>query len=218
MSPANPVPGRGHGGFTVLEATVALTLTGLALAAGYAGVSTLADARRAGGQANAAVVRAANTRASLVRWIRSTVLLLEARDDADGGHPLHEMTFVTADPGELRPAPCRVRLRVDLDPTTAERGLVAELLPLGAGAEVVETLELAPRATGLEILYLVNRSGRRRWIPRWEEGDAAPEAVRVRLLETTSLRLGPGSAAERDDRLPALLRRPMTVPLEVNRW
>lgn len=208
----------GRRGFTVLEATVALTLTGLALAAGYAGVSTLADARRVGGEANAEVVRAANVRASLVGWLRSTVLLLEARGEADGGHPRHEMLFVTADAGELRPGPHRVRLRVDLDPATPGRGLVADLVPLASSGGRAETLELAPRATGLEILYRVNRDGHRRWTPRWEEGDGPPEAVRVRLLETAAIRLGPGSARERGEGLPALLLRPMTVPMEANRW
>lgn len=201
----------------MLEAAVALAVTGLALAAGYAGVSTLAEARRAGGEAHADVLRAANVRASLSGWLRSTVLLLEARADGDGGHPRHEMTFVTADAGELRPAPVRVRLRVDLDPATPVRGLVAELAPLGRRGGSREVLELAPRATGLEIHYLVRRDGRRRWAPRWEEGAGHPEAVRLRVLETAAIRLGPRPAGDRRERLPALLRRPVTVPLEAGR-
>lgn len=203
----------GRGGFTLLEAAVALTVTGLALAAGYAGVSTLIEARRAGGEANAEVIRAANVRATLAGWLRSTVLVLGGRADDDGGHPRHQMTFVTADAGELRPAPVRIRLRVDLDPATPEQGLVAELTPLGTGGGPGELLELAPRATGLEILYRVHRDGRRRWTPRWEEGEGYPEAVRVHLLETAAIRLGPGPGPDRGQRLPALLRRPVTVPL-----
>jgi hypothetical protein len=212
-----PTRAGGGEGFTVLEAAVALAVTGLALAAGYAGVSTLAEARRAGGEAHADVIRAANVRVSLSGWLRSTVLLLEARTDADGGHPRHEMSFVTADAGELRPAPVRVQLRVDLDPATPEQGLVAELTPLETGGGSRELLELAPRATGLEILYRVRREGRRRWTPRWEEGEGYPEAVRLRLLETAAIRLGPGPAPDRGERLPALLRRPLTVPLEAGR-
>lgn len=215
MTPAPRV--GGHEGFTVLEAAVALAVTGLALAAGYAGVSTLAEARRAGGEVNADVIRAANVRATLAGWLRSSVLVLEARADADGGHPRHEMSFVTADAGDLRPAPVRVRLRVDLDPATPEQGLVGELTPLGTKGGTREVLELAPRATGLEILYLVHRDGRRRWTPRWEEGAGHPEAVRLRFLETAAIRLGPGPAADRRERLPALLRRPVTVPLEAGR-
>lgn len=202
-------------GFTLIETSVALLVTGLAVAVGYAGLSVLADARSRASSANEEVIRAANVRATLGGWLRSAVLLVEADDRSAGGRPLHGISFVTADAGPLRPGAHRVALRVDLDPATAERGLVADLDPLDGGGR--ETLELAPNATGLHVDYRVRRDGRRRWTTRWQEEEQLPDAVRLRLLETRAFRLGPGPRRGDDRALPPLLRRAVTVALTLGR-
>lgn len=207
--------GARRNGFTLLETSMALVITGLAVAVGYAGLSVLADTRSHAASANERAVRAVNVRSSLQRWLRSAVLLVEADDRSVGGRPRHRVTFVAADGGPLRPGPHRVTLRVDLDPGSAERGLVADLEPVeGAGRA---TLELAPRATGLEVAYRVRRDGRARWTVRWQEESQLPEAVRLRLYETRSFRLGPGAGRQDRQRLPPLLLRAVTVPLAVGR-
>lgn len=206
MTDAGACPGRG--GFTLLETAVALLVTGLALAVGWAGLSVLSDTRSRASEANRDVLRAANVRATVQGWLRSAVVLLEADDRTEGAHPLHRISFVTADAGPLRRGTHRITLRVDLDPATPERGLVADLDPVdGPDAD---TLELARRATGLEVSYRVRADGRARWTSRWQEESRLPEAVRLRALETRAYRLGPGSADPAGG-LPALLRRPVTV-------
>ena len=125
------------------------------------------------------------------------------------------MTFVTADGGDLRPGPHRVRLRVDRDPATAVRGLVADLRPSGAvpRGDARETLELAPEAVGLEVRYRLDRGRGHRWVDAFEPSDGPPDAVRIRIVESVRIRLGPGSGEGRngDGGLPALLGRPLVA-------
>ena len=56
---------RRSAGFTLLEMTVALVITGMAVAAGYAGLRVLSAARAAARDVHAGVIRAANVRAPL---------------------------------------------------------------------------------------------------------------------------------------------------------
>ena len=226
--PARPGPPESPGplslGFTLMEMTVALLVSGLAVLAAYGGLRTLSDASRRAGAAQREVMAPVNVRITLERWLRSTNLLLESRDRSEGGQPLNEMVFAVADAGDLRPGPHRVHLRVDLDPTTPGRGLVASLRPLGGGDP--ETLTLVPGATGLEIRYRVSEDGRRRWVSRWEREERMPDGVRLLLRETRRIRVGPTGedrpgprvATAGSDGVPPLLRLPLVVPLEVEQW
>lgn len=219
--PRPPAPERtrrGPGGFTLLEMTVALLITGLALAAGYAGLRTLSDARAASRDVHARVVRAANVRATLEGWIRAADSVVAARPRSDGALPLDRLVFVTADGGELRPGPRRIRLRIDRDPATRARGLVADLWPADGRPGPGETLELAPRAAGLEIRYRLDRGRGHRWVDRVDPETESPDAVRLRLVESVRIRLGPGSGGGRDGGLPALLRRPLVATVATARW
>ncbi len=205
-------------GFTLLEMTVALVVTGMAVAAGYAGLQTLSDARAASRDVHADVVRAANVRATLEGWLHGAERFVEVRPASDGALPLDRVVFVTADAGDLRPGPRRVRLRIDRDPTTPARGLVADLWPTEGRRRAAETLELAPGAVGLEIRYRVDRGGRSRWVERWDLETATPDAVRIRLVESVRVRLGPATGPERSGGLPALLRRPVLARVAGARW
>jgi prepilin-type N-terminal cleavage/methylation domain-containing protein len=203
-------------GFTLVEMAAALAVTGLVVAAGWAGLAALSDARSAARAVHDRAVSAANARATLEGWLRSATRLVRADDRSAGAHPLHELEFVTADGGELWPGPRRIRLRVDIDPATPHRGLVATLRDPDGPASRPRTVALAPQATGLEITYRFSRGGRRTWTSRWpSEESRVPSAVRVRLVETARISLGPGASepdpAERG--LAALHGRPLVVPM-----
>lgn len=208
----------GSGGFTLLEMTVALLITGMAVAAGYAGLRTLSDTRAASRDVHAGIVRAANVRATLESWVHGLDSVVSIRPRSDGGLPLDRVVFVTADGGELRPGPRRIRLRVDRDPATAARGLVADLWPAGASDQGGETLELAPEAVGLELRYRLDRGGGHRWVDRFDPETRVPDAVRLRLVESARIRLGPGPDEGRTGGLPALLRRPLVAAVATARW
>lgn len=213
---------RASPGFTLIEMAVALAITGMVVAAGYAGLSVLSDTRSAAGERHRRILGAVNARSTLAQWLRSATDLLETAPRSTGAHPLDEMTFVTADGGELWPGPRRVHLRVDVDPSTPPRGLVATLRRPGGGSGAPVTVSLAPEATGVEIRYRIRRRGEWRWVGRWreEEADRAlPTAVRVRLVETARIRIGPGTGGgEVEGDLAELQRLPLVVPLQVSRW
>lgn len=207
----------GRRGFTLIEVTVALALTGMVVTVAYAGLAVVLDAREHSERAHREELAATAAREQLVGWLRSTTLLFAARQRSDGAHPLDELVFAVSDGGWLRPGPHRIHLGTDLDPGTPARGLVAVLVPLGAPAPP-ETLSIAPRATGLELRYRIEEGGVRRWVRRWEEGGRMPDAVRLRLVASPRIRLGGESAGESAGELPAILRLPITVPIEARRW
>lgn len=209
---------RAEPGFTLVEMAAALAVTGLVVTAGYAGLSVLADARAAARDDHVRAVSAANARAALEGWLRSATLLVRADDESAGGHPLDELVFVTADGGELWPGPRRIHLRVDINPATRPRGLVATIRRRGHAAGG-DTVVLAPGATGLELRYRFRGSGGWEWEASWpDEGNPAPSAVRLRLVETVRIRLGPGPGPDTADRgLAALHEVPLAVPLPTAR-
>lgn len=206
---------RAAPGFTLVEMAAALAVTGLVVAAGYAGLSVLSDARAAARGVHSRVVSASNARATLAAWLRSATLLVRADDASAGGHPLNRLVFVTADGGDVWPGPRRIRLGVDVDPTTRPAGLVATMRrPADPGA--ADTVTLVPEATGLEIRYRFRGAGGWRWRATWPDDEVrVPSAVRLRLVESVRIRLGPRPANDgRPERgLPALHEQPLTVPL-----
>lgn len=202
-------------GFTLVEMAAALAVTGLVVAAGYAGLSVLSDVRSDAGAEHARIVAAANARATLEGWLRSATVLVRAADRSEGAHPLDELVFVTADGGDLRPGPRRIHLRVDIDPATRPRGLIALVRRPGDPVGRADTVAMAPEATGLEILYRVPRGGGPAWssdLP--DRKDRVPSAVRLQLVETARIRLGPTAPARRGaEGLAPLHERPLVVPL-----
>lgn len=213
-------------GFTLLEMVVALAITGIAVSAAYAGLASLADARRTSRAASEPLVAAAARRRALTGWLRSAYFVFGSTHVQDGATSRDAVSFAVPDGGPLHPGPHRVDLSVDLDPATSPRGLVAVLTPLrGASPGPPDTVELAPEATGAEIRYRVEERGERRWVVRWQddEGRATlPDAIRLRLTATTRIRLGPGSGGPGPGRaegaIAPLMAIPVVVPLEAASW
>jgi prepilin-type N-terminal cleavage/methylation domain-containing protein len=194
-------------GMTLIELVVALTITGLVMASGYAAFSTMADRRAAATRSMDEVERAAAVRSTLAEWLTSSELTIEDDDvvfrGLDGVHdglPDDELWFRTNAATGISSGSSKVRLFIERNDSTPERGLVAsvEFGPTRARRLV----ELETRATSLDVRYLSGLHGTRDWGTSWVSTTVLPLAVDVRL--------GGGPS----DSLPPLLRLPLLVALE----
>lgn len=191
---------------TLMELVVGLTVAGAALAAGYAALGTAVDRRSQAAAAVAAVARAAAERRLVVEWLAGARLTPD-----EGGQPFRgldgsfrdladdELTFETAAGTGGEPGPAVVRLFVDRDTATTERGLTAELSSWGqrGGSRV----EIEPGVASLDLRYYTRMLGGSEWLPSWISTTVLPAAVEVSL--------GPAPG----DTLPPLLRPAILVPL-----
>lgn len=195
-------------GMTLLELVVALAVTGMAVGAGYGTFANLSDRRDAASESTDAMLREAGGRAELARWVAGTRLTVQ--DDGiifrgiDGvtrdGHADDDLLFFTTAPTLVSPDESIVRLYIDRDDSTVERGLVAELREW-RGRRTMK-LELAPNAISLEATYLTSLFGQRQWLGSWVSTSVLPAGTRLVV-----------SAADGDS-LTALWRLPVTVSIE----
>jgi prepilin-type N-terminal cleavage/methylation domain-containing protein len=197
---------RARSGFTLVELLVALTVAGVALAAGFAALAAVQERTLHAREATTATLEGATARALLIDWLNGARRQdsdleerFEGRNARDHSLPGDELYFPTTSRSPVDAPVTLVRLYLDRDPGTPERGLVAELLGR-AGGELVR-LEIAPQVVGLRIRYLPDVDGEVEWLPSWEAQDALPRAVEI-VLE-----------AFPDDPLPPLLAYPIRVAL-----
>jgi hypothetical protein len=188
---------------TLLELVVALAVTGAALAAGYGAFAGVVDSRQALTTATDSVARSAGVRRVLVDWLGGARVGLGSDGpdfrglDGVAGHlPDDELTFTTDAVTPLGDGGTLVRLFVDRDPRTPERGLTATLAEWG-GTRAAR-MELAPDVEGLDVRYASRVFGGVRWLPSWISRSVLPLAVEI----TFSPAMG--------DTLPALLDLPIT--------
>jgi prepilin-type N-terminal cleavage/methylation domain-containing protein len=193
-------------GLTLMELVVALAITGLIMVAGFGGFSTMVDRRATATAAVDRVTGAAAVRRTLTEWLSGAELAIndegvrfQGVHGTSDGLPDDELTFRTSARTPLADAETMVRLFVDRNDSTPERGLVAQL-SLRNGKER-RTIELAPTATTLEIRYLTAFDSARVWMGSWISSTVLPLGVRLQLSNV------------RGDTLPALLVVPLTVPL-----
>lgn len=193
-------------GFTLMEVLIGLTVAALALTAGFATLGFISDSDEPVDVASALALRGATTRNLLTEW------LVEARfqagrrgesfqgfDAESFGTPMDSLVLPTSAGTPLGVGTTVVRLYIDEDRNTPERGLVAALTELMTDEPRV--VELVPEAGSLDISYLVPIEGTiGEWTTFWTS-NRLPAAVR--------LVLGPS----RYDTLPPLLRYPLLVPL-----
>jgi hypothetical protein len=206
---------------TLLELVVGLTVVGLALSAGYAGLASILDHRERVDAAATEELRAASVRRTLAEWLGGARLLVGEAGPTfqglDGSRrvniaertgrseelPDDELTFLTQAPTPLEGGDVIVRLYVDRDSMTPERGFSAELSTWRGSTG--RRVELVPEATGLDLRYFSRVAGERGWLPSWVSSTLLPAGI--------ELTLSAGSA----DSLPPLLRLPIVVPLETGR-
>lgn len=190
-------------GMTVMELVAGITITGLALAAGYSAFTSVVDHRQRAEQATVAVARDAAIRHSLISWLAGARLPAEESGPAftgfDGMHGTMadaELGFLTTAATPLGSGHTIVRLYIDRDEDTPERGLVAELTEWRGAAS--QRIEIEPRVAGLEIRYLSSQEARQ-WLPSWISSSVLPAGVELSLH------------AGEFDTLPPLLRLPILV-------
>ncbi len=193
-------------GLTLIELVVALTISSLAMAAGYGALGAIVDRRRRVEEASAAVARAAAERGLVESWLTGAHLTVEeggpafrGLDGVSGDSADDELTVLTTAPTPLGTGETIVRLYVDRDERTPERGLTAAFAEWRGTA--VGRLEIDARVTGLQIRYRSSLLAGAAWLPSWVSTSLLPAGAELTLT-------GDGP-----DTLPALLRLPIVVPL-----
>ncbi len=193
-------------GMTIMELLVGLMVTGLALSAGYAAFASIVDHReRAAGKSDV-VARSSAIRATLESWLSGARVSGESGgpqfhglDGVHEGTPDDELWFVTTAPTPLGTRETIVRLYIDRDEQTAEKGLSAAFLELRGPTS--RRIEIDPRVAGLQARYLSSVLGEPRWLPSWISTTLLPDALELTLTA------GP------EDSLPRLLNRPLLITL-----
>jgi len=182
-------------GMTFMELLVGLTLTGVMAAAGVAAFGSIIDHRRVIKESTVAMERAAALRELLGVWIGSgTPLIQQGGVPRIGGRASSvtavsqtisaaassgdELSFVTT---ALTPAltpSIRMRLFIDEDDGTPERGLTIEYQ--ASNQSPLVRRELEPSIGALKVEYLDQRTNR--WRPASEAAAIQPIALRLALF------------------------------------
>ncbi len=193
-------------GMTLIEALIALIVTGIVLTLGYRAFASVIDHRRRADDATESVVRAAAIRESLRSWLAGARLVAQEGgpafrgiDGTYGDMPDDAVTFLTGTRTPLGDVPAIMSLTIDRDDDTPESGLVAEFVEWRGTATA--RVQIEPLVVGLEIRYLSGVRGDPRWLPSWISSSVLPAGIELRLI------------AKPGDSLPPLLERPLLVPL-----
>jgi len=194
-------------GFTLMEVIVGLTVSALALTAGFAALSFVADRARAAEVATVAALEGVAARELLVDWLTGARLSAGGNtgrfqgvdQEERGGLADDELMFPTTARTPLHVRNSVVRLFIDRDDETPEQGLVAELQE--RIQDEPRRVELVPQAIGLDVHYLPEATDAFEWLPDWLGRNQLPRAVEL------VIQVEPG------DTLPPLLRYPIRVPL-----
>lgn len=195
---------------TLLELLVGLVVTGVAVSAGYGAFTSIVDHRvRAEAQLDS-LTRAAAVRRMLGSWLSGARLTVDEAgpsfrglDGSFEGTPDDELTFLSTATRPGQPRELVVRLYIDRDTLTPERGLTAEL-SIWPSTES-ERVEIEPSAGGLDFRYFTRTLGSTEWLPSWISSTVLPGGVELTLMNA------------QEDTLPALLRLPIVVPLGAGR-
>jgi prepilin-type N-terminal cleavage/methylation domain-containing protein len=205
---------RRKSGLTLIELVVALTITGLAMSAGYSAFATLADRRARSSDQADAVMRAAAKRAALVSWLAGARLTIEEdaiifkgidgiRHTPTGEFANDDVTFLTSAETPVSNQGTIVRLHVDRGEDPTSSGLVADLVEWRGSR--TQRLQLLPNVASLDARYLSSLFGKHEWLPSWISSTLLPAGVELTLGATGT------------DSLPGLFRLPITVSFEGGR-
>jgi len=200
-------------GMTGVELLVALAVTGLAAVIGTATLALLTDRGATLREQSSATEHAAAVRHTVVAWLEDAhgaqspfsgndAAAFELLDLRDHGRAADQLLFTTSAPTPLGSGDTFVRLYVDSDRRTPERGLVAELSPW-PGAPVTR-LELDSTVTDMEARCLTDLAGTPRWLPTFLSAQAVPRGIELRLRSAP-------------DALAPLLQLPIRVAVEAGR-
>lgn len=195
-----PEPGRRRGrGFTLVEVLAALVVGGMVAAAVTAGVRALTTWTSASRERAREANRAGARRAQIAEWLAAAAPPAGARDarlrfrsrSTPDGRADDELSWPTLARSAFSSGRTRVRLYVDRDPATPERGLVAELSE--GGSLGLRRVELAPKVDAMEVRFSASGGA---WTSDWGSVRQLPRAVELRLD---------------GDSVPRVLRAPIVV-------
>ena len=193
-------------GMTVIELLIGLTVVGLAVGAGYIAISTLIEHRGRARDAVASTARVTAMRRAVIAWLEGAYMAPEEQappfqvvDHVHHQQADDEVAFLTSARTPLGGGDVIVRLFVDREERTPERGLTAEFVER-YGARTAR-VELDSSVVGLDVRCLSEVLGKREWMRTWLSAAMLPQGVELRF------------AANAPDRLAPLLRIPVTVAL-----
>ena len=201
-------------GMTGVELVVALAVTGLAAVIGTATLALLTDGSAPLRAASSATEHAAAVRRTIVAWLEdahgaqspfsgNSAAVFELLDVRDHGRAADQLFFTTSAPTPSGSGETFIRLYVDADPRTVERGLVAEL-SAWPGAPVAR-LQLDSTVSEIDVRCLTDLAESPRWLPTFLSSQAVPRGVELRLRSAR-----PGDLAP-------LLQLPIRVAVEAGR-
>lgn len=198
-----------RGGFTLLEVLVGLIIASIALTAGFAALTFVGDRARAAEVATLTALEGATTRALLVEWLAGArgrspnrAGSFQGQDGEAQGLDTDELIFPTTARTPLHVPNTLVRLYIDEDDETPERGLVAEMIE--RLQDEPRRFELVPSAARMTLRYLPDFGGSPgiEWVDGWM-------MTQTRLPRAVEITLEPA----RGDSLPLLLRYPIRVTM-----
>lgn len=200
-------------GLTGAELMVALAITGLAAVIGSATLALLIDSGAPLRETSSATEHAAAVRRTIVGWLEdahgaqspfsgNSIAAFQLLDLRDHERDADQLLFTTSAPTPLGGGDALVRLYVDTDPRTPERGLVAEL-SAWPGAPTTQ-LPLDSTVTAMNVRCLTDLAGSPRWLSTFLSSQAVPRGVELRLRSATGA-------------LTPLLQLPIRVAVEGGR-
>lgn len=217
-----PIAMRPRLGMTLMELVIGLAITGMMAAAGAGAFASIIDHRRVIREASASMERAAALREMIHSWlVVGTVQIQQGggprgltRGIASGARPStgtgsnvaavsaaratgDEVSFTTTALNPSLLAAVRIRLYIDGDENTPEKGLTIEYQPNLQMPLVRKMLDST--IDTLKVEFLDTRTGR--WFRASEAATIRPRAVRLTLL-----------GGERGQ-LPPILSLPMIFPI-----
>lgn len=197
-----------RGGATLIELVIALVITGFMAAAGAAALGSIVDHRRVILESTVEMERAAALRETLRNWIVSGTVQIQQGGVPRGGRgggagltaaPMNsssassgvsavsaaastgdELTVMTTAPTPLMAPLVRVRIFVDGDDATPEKGLTVEYQAFGTGTPgPLQRAQLDTAVATLRVEFLDARTTR--WIKASEGATTTLSAVRLWL-------------------------------------
>jgi hypothetical protein len=190
---------------TLLELISALVVGGLAVTIGF---GVLRSRQEFGARIVAfydGAVTDDQIRATLHLWLATAYMRPDRSSEfrgVDGKHEGMDDAEVALETTSARLGQSvAIRLMIDRDPKTRERGLVVELID--SGAYTPERIELAAAAVGLRIRYLSGLPSDTTWFPSWISKTVLPRGIEIVVQ------------AAHPDSLPLSLRRPIRMPIGV---
>lgn len=201
-------------GMTLVELLAALAVTALAAGVGVGTLRLLSGQRARLDDAGSEVARAAALRGTLVSWLAGAHAALspfggaapasfQLLDLERRGRASDELFFTTTASTPLAGGETAVRLYVDDDARTRERGLVAEL-SAWPGAPVTR-IELDSAVAEMDIRCQTDLARGRGWMPSFLSAQVVPRGIELRLR------------AARGGAIDPLLQLPIRVLVEAGR-